>query len=448
MLGQNPAHSPVPNLAMIELPPMDISWSKIKRFAWITLVIITAVLILQRSDIESGDLTQRVHGFTREVEFDFGKWGLGALGLKAAQIGLGAVDYLPAETQKKIVLEYLEVVREIYRAEAELYEIYADPKIDDPERVSTGIRQKVADLHNQRDQLAPLAEAILENQLTAVASGLGLTLGGQSLPPVLYHVTPLPFALIVSPRETIRQDTNISLIPDLTVAERAELEEQVDENLDVSSLVVNIGGVGMYPTMVMQTTNINWLAEVVAHEWIHNVLTLRPLGASYMSSPELRIINETVASMAGKEIGAALIERFYPEFVSPPPPDENKDEADPPSPPPEPPAFDYRAEMHKTRVNVDEMLAAGDLERAETYMEIRRRFFWENGYHIRKLNQAFFAFHGAYADSPGGTAGAQEDPVGEAVRSLRSQSPSLAHFINRISWIWSFEQLQNAVNER
>ncbi len=119
----------------------------------------------------------------------------------------------------------------------------------------------------------------------------------------------------------------------------------------------------------------------------------------------------------------------------------------PSAPAPEPPAFDYRAEMHETRLTVDEMLAVGKIEEAEAYMEARRQIFWENGYRIRKLNQAYFAFHGAYADSPGGTAGAREDPVGEAVRALRAQSPTLAAFISKISWMWSFEQLQKAVDE-
>jgi hypothetical protein len=76
-------------------------------------------------------------------------------------------------------------------------------------------------------------------------------------------------------------------------------------------------------------------------------------------------------------------------------------------------------------------------------MEQRRQLFWENGYGIRKLNQAYFAFHGAYADEPLSAAG--EDPVGAAVRALRAQSPSLAHFLNRISWMTSFEQLKQAV---
>ncbi len=50
----------------------------------------------------------------------------------------------------------------------------------------------------------------------------------------------------------------------------------------------------------------------------------------------------------------------------------------------------------------DELLAAGKIEEAEAYMEARRQVFWDNGYAIRKLNQAYFAFYGAYADVPGG----------------------------------------------
>ena len=99
--------------------------------------------------------------------------------------------------------------------------------------------------------------------------------------------------------------------------------------------------------------------------------------------------------------------------------------------------------MHTTRVKADELLSQGKVEEAEAYMEQRRLIFWENGYLIRKLNQAYFAFHGAYADVPGGAAG--EDPVGPAVRALREQSTSLAEFINTIGWMTSFEQLQKAI---
>jgi hypothetical protein len=113
----------------------------------------------------------------------------------------------------------------------------------------------------------------------------------------------------------------------------------------------------------------------------------------------------------------------------------------------EPPAFDFRKEMNITRVTADKLLAEGKIEEAEEYMDSRRIVFWENGYRgLRKLNQAYFAFHGAYADEPGGAAGAAEDPVGEAVRLLRQQSASLEEFLTRISWVTSFDQLQEMVS--
>jgi hypothetical protein len=91
------------------------------------------------------------------------------------------------------------------------------------------------------------------------------------------------------------------------------------------------------------------------------------------------------------------------------------------------------------------LLAAGKIDEAESYMEQRRQLFVQNGYTIRKLNQAYFAFYGAYADVPGGAAG--EDPVGPAVRALRAHSKSLADFINRIAWMTSFDELKKAVGQ-
>jgi len=186
----------------------------------------------------------------------------------------------------------------------------------------------------------------------------------------------------------------------------------------------------------------------VAHEWIHNYLTLRPLGLLYGETPELRTMNETTASIAGNEIGGLVIKRFYPELIAPST-SLKMSLISAPFDHPEPgdflrPKFDFRAEMHETRVTTDALLAEGKIDEAEAYMESRRLVFLKNGYLIRKLNQAYFSFYGAYADSPGGAAG--EDPVGPAVRALRAQSKSLADFVNTISWMTSFEQLQKATN--
>ena len=409
-----------------------------KRAYWLTFILLTISVVLVASTVSLSDPLEQVRTFTRDIEFDYVTWTLNSLGIKLGESALGTANYLPKEEQSKTVLADLDLIHQIIQMEAKLNEIYADPNISDPETASADLRRQLSELKDRRSELEPLAEAILQDQVNEIAAQASLSFGGQTFPPVLYHTTPPPDALIISPRNVIRQDYNISISPDISVDRMEDLEGKVDQSLDVSSLVVGIGGIGLYPTMVMETTDINGLAEVVAHEWVHNFLTLRPLGVSYMNSPELRTMNETVASIAGKELGRAVVAKYYPEYLPP--------EAPPAAPgtgssqPLSPPVFDYMAEMHHTRVTVDRLLGEGKINEAESYMELRRRYIWDNGYHIRKLNQAYFAFYGAYADQPGGAAG--EDPVGGAVRSLREKSTSLAGFINRMSWMWNFDQLK------
>ena len=197
--------------------------------------------------------------------------------------------------------------------------------------------------------------------------------------------------------------------------------------------------------MVMRSTSLTWLADTIAHEWIHNWLTLKPLGSNYSTSPELRTMNETTASIAGAEIAHLILQRYYPELVKLYPVQNIATNPAPIPPGGWPrPAFDFRAEMHTTRIHVDELLLEGKVEEAEAYMETRRKVFWDNGYLIRKLNQAYFAFYGAYADSPGGAAG--EDPVGPAVRLLREQSSSLSVFLRQIAKMSTYADLQKAIS--
>ena len=417
--------------------------TSLRRFISLSLLLTILVLWPGGSSMPPGNETERVRFYTRQIEFDYLQWTLDSVWLKLGQNALSTARYIPTSARSRVVLDYIDLLGKIQNLDAQISQSFSDPAVKDPYAASQNQRQQLAQLIQERDQLQLVAESILEAQISQVASQYGLTLAGQTIPPVLFHITAPPDALIISPRNTIRQDQDISLIPDLTTAQHVELESNVEKSLNVSALIVGIGGVGLYPTMVMQTTSINWLAEVVAHEWIHNMLTTHPLGASYMLSPELRIMNETAASIAGKELGLAVIEQFYPEYAPRPAPATPQPKTQPDTNP-EPPKFEFNREMHTTRVEVDRMLALGDITGAEQYMEARRRFFWENGYQIRKINQAYFAFYGAYADQESGAAG--QDPVGAAVRALRSESPDLAVFINRIKWMWSFEQLQQSLN--
>ncbi|KAA3642992.1 MAG: hypothetical protein DWQ07_20940 [Chloroflexi bacterium] len=406
------------------------------------LWVFAFILLLGPSAQPPTDSFERIRAYTRQIEFDYIDWGLRALGLKIGQAALGVETYISEDDSHTIVMDYLDMVARIQQAEGDLRRIYTDPNVEDVEAATADLGAELDDLYAQRQRLGPLAEAVFQSQLSATVSDLGFTPGGQPLPPVLYRSTPLPWALVVSPREVIQQEANISLQVELNVEDHVVLEGDIEAGLDMSALVVPVGGIGFYPTMIAQTTNLNWMSEVVAHEWIHNFLTLRPLGVLYTQSPELRTINETVASIAGKEIGGQLLLRYYPEFYVPPPPPSppqtGNDEA-PPGPPPEPPAFDFRAEMRETRETADELLLEGRIEEAEEYMEARRLIFWENGYQIRKLNQAYFAFYGAYADQPGGAAG--EDPIGEAVRQVWADSNSVFDFVNSMSWVTSVDGL-------
>jgi len=411
---------------------------KVRLAAIIALLLAGAVLGYRWQ--ASRGTTGRIHEFTRPLEFNYAAWLWHAWQIKLSAGALGAERALAPADAKQTVLDYTALMGEIGRTEGRLRDALADPNGVDDDLVAS-LRAQLAEQNTRAAFLAPLAEQILQAQVSAVMAEQGITLGGQPIPPVLYRTTPVPMALIVSPRNEIRQIANISLKPDLSIDQQIQLEEEVANALDVSTLVVPIGGVGVYPTMIMRTDNLPWLVETIAHEWTHNYLDWHPLGIRYDATPELRTMNETTANIVGKEIGRMVLERYYPERVPPPPAPHSQSQ--PQQPENQPPPFDFRAEMHATRVHVDELLAEGKIEEAEAYMEERRKFFWEHGYHIRKLNQAYFAFYGAYADVPGGAAG--EDPVGAAVRQLRAQSPTLADFLHRMAWFTSFEALQKAV---
>ncbi|MEE9176223.1 MAG: hypothetical protein V3U19_08640, partial [Thermodesulfobacteriota bacterium] len=78
----------------------------------------------------------------------------------------------------------------------------------------------------------------------------------------------------------------------------------------------------------------------------------------------------------------------------------------------------------------------GKVEEAEGFMEQRRQFLASKGRYIRKLNQAYFAFYGTYADSP-----TSIDPIGEELKELRSRSASLKDFLDRVAAMTSRQNL-------
>ncbi len=404
------------------------------------LVLLVAIaLLVVGSSVESVNPLDGLREYTRAVEFDFVEWEVGAFFNKAVSSSLKAERFLNQEQQVEVVLTWLAETEKVINLEQDLIAAQNDTSSGHDNLVQAAkseLDRKKAD----QGRLAKLAEAVLQNQTEMTLTKVGFGLGGQILPPVLYQVSDLPLNLIISPRTEIRNELSISLDAGLDAVEKDEIEAGIYADYDLSALIEPVGGIGAYPTMVMRTTNLNWLTETVAHEWIHNYLTFFPLGIRYYINDQMRTINETTASLAGKEIGLNLIMAFYPErtprYNLPMPTfttvlAEGAETMDP---------FDFRAEMRETRVRVDALLAEGQVDQAENYMEARRRFFWENNYRLRKINQAYFAFYGSYNDTPGGGASG-EDPVGPAVQALRTRYSSLNKFLQAIRFVTSFDQL-------
>jgi hypothetical protein len=380
--------------------------------------------------------------------FNFVNWEIKSLARKAAFGLLAPQRWMDDETGARFVLDYLDHVRESDRLAGEIHQRYSDPEIDDPVAATTEERAALDDLRHRMERESLMAEAILGEQVSSVLQMANFGLLRQILPPVTGDFTPLPYLLIVSPRERIESVYQRSLRTGFTAADQAALEREIEAaQPDYAAYVTAIGGLSAYPSMLLESTDIHWIADVFAHEWTHHYLMFHPLGIYYTRDAETRTINETTASLMGEWAGQEIMLRYYAPLLaqdkalpSTIKKEEKEEEEQTEETPSEPPRFDFRAEMHETRVNVDEMLAAGEIQAAEDYMEERRQFFVENGYQIRRLNQAYFAFHGAYASHPGGAAG--EDPIGPRVRRLWALSTTPNAFLRRIAPITTLQELK------
>ncbi len=431
-------------------------------FSKLALFLILVGLFITREYQPPGAFSPAVERLIAGEAFDFVGWEAKALTIKGAQAIVPVEDYVHETQRKSLVLDYLELVQRIEQVQDQIDSIYADPKVVDPAAASVQQRQELAQLRAKQSDQQTTVEAIVEEQISTVLDDQGFAVGGQVIPPVQFRLSPLPQMLIISPRDEIYQKDAFPLVAGLTTDRAEELEAQVERRFgDVSALVEPIGGLGIYPAMMLETTSVEWMLHAGAHEWTHNWLELRPLGMNYEKSPETRTMNETTAVLVEKEVGSAALAWFYPELAPPLPsttPTPGPKPTPAPTPTRDPNVFDFRAEMRITRVEVDRLLTearaakqSGDtatakarITAAEDYMRERRKVFAGHGYLIRKLNQAYFAFNGAYADEPGA---AGEDPVGPAVKQLRDRSPSLLAFLETMAPMTSFDELKRALGE-
>lgn len=303
----------------------------------------------------------------------------------------------------------------------------------------------------ERDQRAPElendVEDIVEGRATAVLEDEGLALEpplfsdlGLVFPPVDFEMDAPPRVLAVSPRERIELRDSYLLEPNLSPETIEGMERKAEsENLGesgVSALVIRTGGFSSYPSVVFEDASYESLIETVFHEWLHSYLVFFPLGTSYFGSSEARTLNESVANIGGKELARRYFERHgtLEESCGPAPATST------PTPSPTTEAFDFTSEMRALRRRVEAMLAEGRVEEAEKLMAAKRDEFETKGVVVRKLNQAYFAFHGFYADTA-----ASIDPIGPKLQTLLERTGSAGEFVRTARGITSRAELDAAL---
>ena len=314
------------------------------------------------------------------------------------------------------------------------------------DEVELGLLERLDELRDRQSDMKARVEATLESEVGAVLSDEGLrSRVGLIFPPVDVALSRPPKVLVLSLRDRIEKTKTVLLKPGMEVADMEALEGKFLDEQDLAALVVDIGGVATYPTTVRNDASLRHAAVTAAHEWLHTYWFFRPLGWNMFDSSEMNTLNETAASLAGRELGNRIYQAITGEEVEelsePEPADPSGDEALVGEAGKDEEGFDFNREMRRTRLRVDELLSEGQVVRAERYMEERRLLFVENGCHIRKLNQAFFAFNGTYGNNPGSIS-----PIGGEVEQLRSATDSLRDFIKTMARFGSVQEFRDYVS--
>jgi hypothetical protein len=264
-------------------------------------------------------------------------------------------------------------------------------------------------------------ERILQRRISDAVAAAGLQRSlplfssvNLTWPPVALEFTTPPQLLVVSPRDRILRQSDLLLRNDLTPTDVQAIEARVDD-ADRVSLVVSVGGIAAYPAILRDDRSYESMLETASHEWVHHYLAFYPLGRTWGSGGDSHALNETTANIAGRAI-AQLVRELYPVALPA--------GADGRAPPAPAATIDFGKEMRALRLEVDALLADGKVAEAESAMEQRRQHFAANGIYIRKINQAYFAFYGTYADSP-----ASSDPIGPKVERVWELTGDVGTFL-------------------
>ncbi len=349
------------------------------------------------------------------------------------------------EDRQEALAKYLELVPKLRDAQFHVTQASARAVLDSEEIDSR--QSTLDDLLDERDDLRDSVEEYLEAAISAELIEQDLNVFGEFIwPPVDFRIDNPPSVLVISPRDRIERFETVLIEPDISVADMERIEKRLLEDHNLSAAILRTGGLASYPNVIPSTRDLLPLLEVAAHEWIHAYLFFYPLGRSFFSGGSMIELNETLASLAGDEIGGLVwadLTGNDPPVKNPPAPINPQDEPLTPELDPDPEQFDYFRFMRETRVRTDALLAAGDVEGAEAWMKSRRIELQNNGFFLRKINQAFFAFSGSYGDSASSVS-----PTARQMWELRQQEDNAAGLLRALRGVSSYSEFEELLEER
>ncbi len=405
------------------------------RVKLIVAISLLSVLLISGGCTPARDFDSRLSAIVKPYRFSIAEWEFSTIPGEVKQWFCGNNAKMSEEVHT--VTEYFSFIDRIKALNSAIEAVKAGSIQGDV----TSLEAELNVVQEQKTALEDAVEGILAKQLreTLAQQGIfnpitGLRFG---FPPLNFKLEQPPHLLVISPRDRIESIREVTIQQDISLEQMEDIEAEVD-NLGVSSVVVGLGGFGgTYPTLVGNNASLRFTVDTVTEEWLHQYLVFKPLGFRYLldvtgvaRNYEIATINETLAGMVSKEIGFTVCEKYYAQCGG----DNQNQVAEL--------GFDFNREMREIRKAVDEYLAQGEIEQAEEFMEQKQRYLASMGYYIRKLNQAYFAFHGAYADDP-----AFISPIGLELMALRSQSASLKDFLNKVAAMTSRQDLRDSLRQ-
>lgn len=299
------------------------------------------------------------------------------------------------------------------------------------------LMQELQNVRAERREIENQVEDIMEDRIAAHLEELSLTVSPPLFsdidlvfPLILFEFDSPPYVLATSPRDQIELKGVYLLTGSINSEDLLGIEREAEllAGTELSTILVSTGGIATYPSTILERSSQSSTVETIIHEWIHHYLALHPLGQSYFASDDLRTLNETVADLAAAELADVLLTqaKWSGNRTS----TDNKD------------YFDFLNDMRELRVEVELLLRENRINEAEQIMEEQRLLFADKGYHIRTLNQAYFAYYDAYANSP-----ASINPIGGKVLSIREKVDSIGEFIRLTAGFSTIDDLDRALLE-